>query len=192
MSTIEGSDATGGGLDDVIESGDGHDEVVELRIAEGFDMFYRRELPGLIALARSLSGSAWADDIAQDAMLAAYRRWEVVGNLDLPAAWVRRVCANRAVSLFRRRAVEIRGLGKLVLQRERTQPLDEGLEEFWLQVRKLPRRQAQAIALHYIYDLGVAEIAATLGCAEGTVKSNLFRGRTALAATLNRPLEGDS
>ena len=125
-------------------------------------------------------------------MLAAYRRWEVVGNLDLPAAWVRRVCANRAVSLFRRRAVEIRGLGKLVLQRERTQPLDEGLEEFWLHVRKLPRRQAQAIALHYIYDLGVADIAVTLGCAEGTVKSNLFRGRAALATTLNRPLEGDS
>lgn len=43
------------------------------------------------------------------------------------------------------------------------------------------RRQAQAIALYYIYDLAFSEIAATLGCAEGTVKAHLARGRTALA-----------
>ena len=192
MSTIEGSDATGGGRDDVIGIGDALDDEIELRVTEAFDTFYRRELPGLVALARSLSGSIWADDIAQDAMLAAYRRWDMVGSMDLPAAWVRRACANRAISTLRRRAVEIRGLGKLVLQRERPTPLGDDLEEFWGQVRKLPRRQAQAIALHYVYDLGVAEIATTLGCAEGTVKSNLFRGRAALAATLNQPLEGDS
>src|SRR3954454_20070131 len=192
MSTIEGSGATGGELDDVLESGRRGHDVIELKVAEAFDTFYRRELPGLVALARSLSGSIWADDIAQDAMLAAYRRWEVVGNLDLPSAWVRRACANRAVSLFRRRSVEIRGLGKLVMQRDRPQPLESGLEDFWAEARRLPRRQAQAIALYYIYDLGVAEIALTLGCAEGTVKSNLFRGRAALAASMARPLEGES
>ena len=51
------------------------------------------------------------------------------------------------------------------------------------------RRQAQAIALHYIYDLGVADIASTLGCTEGTVKVHLSRGRAALAQRMHRSAE---
>ncbi len=161
--------------------------LVELRVREPFDSFYRRELPALVAFARSLSGSASADDIAQDAMLAAYRRWDVVSGMDVPAAWVRRTCANRAVSMVRRRTVEARGLGRLLAQRDLREPLDQEYDAFWRQVRKLPRRQAQVIALLYIYDLGVAEIAQTLGLAEGTVKSHLFRGRAALATRLGQP-----
>ncbi len=165
------------------------DAVTELRVTEGFDSFYRREMPALVAFARSLSGSAAADDIAQEAMLAAYRRWDAVSQMDVPAAWVRRACANRAVSTLRRRTVEARGLLRLV-QRDRGEPLRVEYEEFWSEVRRLPRRQAQVIALHYVYDLGVAEIAQTLGCAEGTVKSHLFRARAALSGRLGEPTEG--
>jgi outer membrane protein assembly factor BamB len=43
-------------------------------------------------------------------------------------------------------------------------------------VRSLPRRQAQVVALHYLGDLPVAEIARVLGCAEGTVKAHLHFG----------------
>jgi RNA polymerase sigma-70 factor (ECF subfamily) len=167
------------------------DAVTELRVCEQFDSFYRRELPALVALARSLSGSAYADDIAQEAMLAAFRRWDAVSRLDVPAAWVRRVCANRAVSVLRRRAVEGRGLLRLA-QRDRGEPLDDGSAEFWTEVRRLPRRQAQVVALHYIYQLSVTEVAGTLGCAEGTVKSHLFRARATLAARLSEPTEGIS
>jgi RNA polymerase sigma-70 factor (ECF subfamily) len=48
-------------------------------------------------------------------------------------------------------------------------------------VRRLPRRQAQAIALHYVLDMGVADIAMTLGCSDSSVKAHLVRGRAALA-----------
>lgn len=157
------------------------DAVFEIVAVESFDDFYRRELPGLVALARALSGSASADDIAQDAMLAAYRRWDAVAELDLPAAWVRRVCANRAVSTLRRRGVETRALLRLSTRREEPPPMAVLHEAFWLEVRRLPRRQAQVVALHYIYGLGVADIARTLGCASGTVKVHLFRARGVLA-----------
>ena len=166
----------------------GTDAVIELAVTQTFDAFYRREMPALVAFARSLSGSACADDIAQEAMLAAYRRWDAVSQMDVPAAWVRRVCANRAVSTIRRRAVEARGLRRLV-QRDRGEALGETYEEFWSEVRRLPRRQAQVIALHYVYNLGVGEIAQTLGCAEGTVKSHLFRARAALAGRLGESSE---
>jgi RNA polymerase sigma-70 factor, ECF subfamily len=161
------------------------DDVFELAPAESFDVFYRRELPALVAFARALSGSSSADDIAQDSMLVAYRRWDTVANLDVPAAWVRRVCANRCVSTLRRRGVESRALLRLRSRREEPVAMGAGHEAFWAEVRRLPRRQAQVIALHYIYDLGVADVAATLGCAEGTVKVHLSRARSALAERMD-------
>jgi RNA polymerase sigma-70 factor (ECF subfamily) len=40
------------------------------------------------------------------------------------------------------------------------------------------------IALHYLEDLSVVEVARVLGCAEGTVKAHLHNGRAALARRL--------
>jgi RNA polymerase sigma factor (sigma-70 family) len=48
----------------------------------------------------------------------------------------------------------------------------------------LPEGQREVVALHYLADLEVAEVARTLGIAEGTVKSRLSRGRDALALAL--------
>ena len=53
----------------------------------------------------------------------------------------------------------------------------------------LPVRQRQAIVLHYLADLPVAEIAQALAVPSGTVKSLLARGRRALAARLGEPEE---
>ena len=41
------------------------------------------------------------------------------------------------------------------------------------------------LALHYLADLPVLEVAELLGVPEGTVKSRLMRGREALAALLS-------
>lgn len=79
-----------------------------------FDTFYLREFPKLTALAAALAGPAFADDVAQEAMLVAYRRWRHVRELDRPELWVRRMCANMAISQFRRRIVELRALSKLL------------------------------------------------------------------------------
>ena len=55
-------------------------DTVEIGSRLDFDDFYRAELPRLVALARALCGAATADDVAQEAMLAAYRRWRHVGE----------------------------------------------------------------------------------------------------------------
>jgi RNA polymerase sigma-70 factor (ECF subfamily) len=159
---------------------------------ESFELFYRREMPALVAFAAALSGSACAEDIAQEAMLAAYRRWNVVCGLETPAAWVRRVCANRSISTLRRRAVEARALLRLGTRRGAGPVIAEEHERVWAEVRRLPRRQAQVIALYAIYDLSVPEIATTLGCAEGTVKAHLARGRAALARQFDQPVVEES
>lgn len=169
-----------------------HDSIVELGVVETFEAFYLREMPRLVVLARALSGAANADDIAQDAMVTAYERWDAVCAYDSPSAWVRQVCANRAVSILRRRAAEGRALLRLGSRRQEAAVLSEDTEEFWAEVRRLPKRQAQSVALFYVYDQSVAEVARTLGCSEGSIKVHLSRGRAALAARLGESVEETS
>jgi RNA polymerase sigma-70 factor (ECF subfamily) len=156
------------------------------RVAESsFDAFYAAELPGLVALARALAPPGVSEDVAQEAMLAAYRRWSQVSELERPDLWVRRCCSNLAVSQFRRRLAEVRSVARLSLWATReAPPVESTSEEFWTAVRALPRRQAQAVALRYLYDLPVDEIAQTMECSVGSVKQHLSRGRRHLASTL--------
>jgi RNA polymerase sigma-70 factor (ECF subfamily) len=140
-------------------------------------------LPRLVALARALAGPTVADDLAQEAMLKAYRHWAKLVTYDRPEAWVRRVCANLATSLLRRRAAEARAMVRLSARRQQV-ALSPSHDAFWDHVRHLPRRQAQVVALRYLYDMQVIEIAHTLGCSEGSVKVHLSRARKTLGAKL--------
>jgi RNA polymerase sigma-70 factor (ECF subfamily) len=155
-------------------------------IGDSFETFYRREYRGLVALAYALVGGRQAaEDIAQDALTAAYRNWGRVSGMADPPAYVRRTVANMAASYFRRRLVEARSLMRLAGFPQPAPELDAVDEEFWAAVRRLPRRQAQAIALRYVYDCPVREVADVLGVSEGAVKRHLHLGRSALASDLN-------
>lgn len=57
-------------------------------------------------------------------------------------------------------------------------------DEVWSHVRKLPRRQQQAIALHYVAQLSMEETAHVMGCSPGAVKTHLHRGRQTLRSSL--------
>jgi RNA polymerase sigma factor (sigma-70 family) len=161
------------------EVGLGGVEVVAL--PEDFDAFWRREHLRIVAFAYALTGSrSAAEDLAQDALAAAAASWSKLEN---PAAWVRRVVANRAVSRWRRQGREAKALSRLGRQRD-SYALPEEDASFWDAVRRLPRRQAQVVALYYLDDLPVAEIAQTLGIAPGTVKATLHHARAALAQVL--------
>ena len=154
---------------------------------EAFETFYRREFRGVVSLAYALSGSrAGAEDLAQEAFMAAHQRWERISAYDKPAAWVRRVVANMAISAFRRKAAEARALARIAFHRQEALPeLEPEDEEFWNLVRGLPAKQSQAIALFYLEDRSVADIAQILECSPATAKVHLFRGRQNLAVKLN-------
>jgi RNA polymerase sigma-70 factor (ECF subfamily) len=154
--------------------------------SERFEEFYEREFRAVVGLAYALSGSrSGAEDLAQEAFLVAHRDWDRVGAYARPEVWVRRVVANLSVSAFRRRVVEAKTLARMALGYTPTLPeLSADDAEFWGAVHSLPRRQAQVIALHYLEDRPVVEIAEILGTAEGTVKKHLYDGRRALARRL--------
>lgn len=153
-----------------------------------FDAFFRVEYPKLVAIARGLTGDHdLACDLAQEALLRCLRSWDRLSTMDVPGAWVRRVVINLATDVHRSN------------QRHRRRPLPEWLDGggvavaadpvvdgWWSAVRQLPERQRAVVALHYLEDRSVADVAGVLGIAEGTVKATLAKARTSLARTLSR------
>lgn len=162
--------------------------------AVSFRRFYDAEIRAIFAELLALTGDRWAaEDLTQEAFTRAYRDWQRVSTYERPGAWVRTVAINLATSRFRRLAVESRALTRLRGRRRHDQePIELPDETFWAEVRRLPRRQAEAVVFHYVHDLSIADIAVEMGCAQGTAKAHLHRARLQLAERLGLSAkEGD-
>ena len=155
-----------------------------LPLREDFPAFYRREYPKMVAIAAAVSGRrATAEDLAQEAMLRAHRHWDRVSTYERPGAWVRRVTINLALSATRRAAAEMRRITRIAEPSalpEASAPDDH----VWKAVGKLPGKQRAAIALYYLEDRPIEEIAEILEISSATARVHLHRGRRALAEAL--------
>jgi RNA polymerase sigma factor (sigma-70 family) len=161
------------------------DAVFETVPMVTFETLYRREYPGLIAVAWALSGSREdGEDLVHDTMLRALIGWKRVGALQRPGGWCHRVLMNRCRSWWRRSRTASAFLasqhGRLPYS---TGPSEEAVS-FWTAVRTLPLRQRSVVALYYAGELLVTEIAEVLEIPEGTVRSDLSRSRPVLAAAM--------
>lgn len=153
----------------------------------GFDAFFRAEHRQLAALGAVLCGEREVGrDLAQEALLRAYRRWDEVARLDRPGAWVRRVIVNLARDHARHRAVQRRRLPQLAARPETDAHVVDTPHdlEFWHAVATLPERQRTAVALFYVGDRPIAEVAETMGVTEGSVKTTLHQARSRLRELL--------
>jgi len=154
---------------------------------DSFDDFYRRHRLRLVGLAYAISGSRLgADDLVHDVMERAYRDWDQIRSRDDPALWVRRMVANRSVSAYRRRAAEARAVARLALRADQATFPQPGAETEWIwgEVRRLPARQAQVVALTYVEQLTMSEVGEVLGCSKESVNTHLRRARDTLAHRL--------
>jgi RNA polymerase sigma-70 factor (ECF subfamily) len=148
-----------------------------------FESFFKLEYPAVVRLAVALTGDMHAaEDLAQDAFLAARQRWDRISTYDQPGAWVRRVAVNRSVSRYRRRLSEAKAFARLSV----AVPVElaEPDAAVWEAVRRLPRRQAQVITLTVLEDRTVHDVSTILGCGEETVRTHLRRARMRLAEQL--------
>lgn len=159
---------------------------------ESFEQFFRREYARIVALVVAVSGDREAaEDVAQEALWRAHQRWARIAAYDKPGAWVRRVALNLASNARDRRRTERAALDRLGRRRPPVAPGEPEVAEFWATVCRLPTRQAAAVALHYLEDRPVAEVAEILDCAEGTAKAHLHKGRANLARLLHDPRNED-
>lgn len=121
-----------------------------------------------------------AEDIAQEAFVRAWQRWNALTH---PEAWVYRVAFNLARSQVRRSKREARALEAIHAEpAARTEISSIDLTRS--AVEQLPRRQREAIIFRFYLDLSVAESASVMGCAEGTVKATVHQALGSLRLAL--------
>jgi RNA polymerase sigma-70 factor, ECF subfamily len=139
---------------------------------------YEREFPTVYRAVRLLCGDpALAEDAAQEAFARALARWKRLGSQPWVAGWVTTTAFNVARRHMRRRPL-------IRAEAPPDEPDREAELDLIWGIRRLPPRQQEAIALHYLLDLPVVETAALMGCDAGTVKTHLSRARAALADVL--------
>ena len=174
-----------------VEHGDATSEYKLIERAksdpQALGQLYRRHQPRISAyVARRVGDSHEAEDVVAEVFLAMVRHLPRYRSRDVPLkAWLYRVATNEINRRMRKRRVRIfLGIEKA--------PADAGAgssdeaEEVRLVLSRLPARFQSVLSLHYLEQLSVDEVAEVLGCAVGTVKSRLARGRDMLRDRLLR------
>jgi RNA polymerase sigma factor (sigma-70 family) len=153
-----------------------------------FADFYGATSPRLLRYAYGLTGDLpLAQDVTQEAYARAWQRWRSVSRHNDVEAWLRVVVTRLVYDWWRRLGVHRNRME----QPQTVPPPSEDAVLLSVALKQLPRAQAQALALHYLLDLPISQIAAETGVAEGTVKSWLSRGRAGLADLLREePVPG--
>ena len=154
----------------------GHEELRRL---------YLDEYRSLVKLASLLLDDRGAcEEVVQDAFVRTLVAWPGLRDRAKAPAFLRSAVLNAARSRMRRLSV---------VRRHPTAPpgavdgADRELVEHAVvvaELRRLPARQREAVALRYYLDLSEAEIAEAMGCSPGSVKTHLHRALATLATRL--------
>lgn len=150
-------------------------------LREVFDASYRRLVAQMYGVCGDL---AEAEDAVQEAFVRALARVRAFRGTDNPEAWLRTVAVNVLRSRWRRLA-KLALLTPTLLATRQVPDLTPDNAALMAAMQRLPAAQREAIALHHLADLSVAEVARMLGVPEGTIKARLSRGRAALADLLD-------
>jgi RNA polymerase sigma-70 factor (sigma-E family) len=159
---------------------------------EQFREFMVSRWPGLVRLGYALTGDRWlAEDLAQTALARACTAWWRVSRADDPDAYVRRILINASNNRFRRQRPpqDTREVPEVVLA-DPAAMADER-SDLIAALRLLPPRQRAVIVLRYWGDMTDAQVAALLGCSEGTVRSQAWRALAKLRVS-TALVNGDS
>ena len=154
--------------------------------AEAFAELFRRHWPRAHRAAWLVVHDATAaEDVAQEAFLAAIRSLDRF-DLRLPLGpWLHRIAVNRAIDLVRARALrrEVGGEEAEALARDPNQsaPLDDQLTAA---IAALPVEQRAMVVMRYLLEYTPGEIAKVLELPRGTVNSRLRRALDRLAVAL--------
>ncbi|NUP52360.1 MAG: SigE family RNA polymerase sigma factor [Catenulispora sp.] len=167
--------------------------MVEDPIDAEFGDFMAARWPALVRTAYLLTGDQHlAEDLAQATLTKVYASWKRVRRADDIDAYVRRVLVNTNAGRFRKRRVAEHLVAAPYDGRghEPHEPLAQRTA-LMAALAALPGRQRAVVVLRYWEDLSEREVAAILGCSQGTVKSQaakaLARLRTAEALHDARP-----
>ena len=179
----------------VSEAGERDRDIVELLRGGARDraceMLLERYEGRVYRLCRALlRDRAAAEDAAQESLVRVWTALERYDGRASLSSWIYAITRNRCLTaLSQRRAHDtLDTLGEEAELGPRVQADTPGQRsrELLELVERLPERPRRVLVLYYYEERSVSEVALMLGCPEGTVKTQLFRARAALAALMKR------
>lgn len=162
--------------------------------AEAIETVYRLESPRVIAgVARLVRDVGLAEELAQDALVAALEQWPRDGVPDNPGAWLMATARRRAVDLIRRRENYARKLAEIGRDLPASEPAEEpadpdGIDDDLLRLvftachPVLSAEARIALTLRLLGGLTTPEIARAFLVPEPTVAQRIVRAKRTLAA----------
>jgi RNA polymerase sigma-70 factor, ECF subfamily len=155
-----------------------------------FEEFFRQWWPSLVrCLIIQACDTRWAEDIAQETMLAARDNWDLLLTYERPDAWLFKVAIRHL------RRLEARAREKCQLNDDIATEIGDlamAAADEWVAghldivraIRSLPRRQAEVTFLHGLAGYTFAEIGPILGISESAAKTHFQRARERLQQLL--------
>lgn len=148
--------------------------------AEAFDRYVTQRYAALVGHVAAMCGNQEAADAVQEALTRAWSRRAMFGRHPNQDAWVRTVARNLVIDGWRRRRRHV----PLAVEPIYDDPDVVARVALRRAIADLPAQQRNALVLHYLVDLPVADIADELGATPGTVRVWLSRGRQRLGVLL--------
>ena len=158
---------------------------------EAFEQLVLRYRPAVVRLARSVVGADYAEDVAQESLLLAFKALPSIEEPRRFAAWLSAITRHRALRfsksedrhLSKRVALDeallekIEALAKPVAEKERNEAMIKALDS-------LPADYAMPLRLHFLDDMPLKRIAAFMGVPLSTVKWRIHHGKKLLRTHL--------
>jgi RNA polymerase sigma-70 factor (ECF subfamily) len=158
--------------------------AVDVRTRAGFESSVAPHWTVMAHFAARLVGAVDGDDVVQDALASAWRlRERFDPERGSVRTWLLTLVADQARKHYRRTARRLRVIATAGAPPTRDSQLERNVD-LERAVQQLSPRQKLAVDLYYYLDLPVTEVAAVMGCADGTAKSTLADARTRLRAFL--------
>jgi RNA polymerase sigma factor (sigma-70 family) len=141
--------------------------------------------PRLLAIAAIIVGnSADAEDVVQEAMIAAWRAWSHLRDPARRDAWLTRICVRESVNYGKK--LRMRWLHEAVIDDRLASASQTRSETSWdAAFAGLSRQQRAVVVLHYSYGYTLDECSRFMGCRPGSARQHLARALNHLRETLN-------
>ncbi|MEU0966897.1 SigE family RNA polymerase sigma factor [Streptomyces sp. NPDC005917] len=149
---------------------------METESEAGFDGFVAARSAALFRGALVLTGNRdAAEDLVQETLERACRKWRTIAAADVPDAYVRRIMVNLANDRWRRFRRTVPDPGDRIAPGDAYGQVDSR-DQLVRALQHLPMRMRTVVVLRYFHDLSDTEIAADLDISPSTVRSQLARG----------------
>jgi RNA polymerase sigma-70 factor, ECF subfamily len=161
--------------------------------ADAFESLVESHGPAMYRLAAAIVGPDDARDVAQEALVAAWRELPNLRQVDRFEVWIRRIVINRSRNALRSRGRRQSQRLEDLTAREIALPSPDFRDAIHSQdaldkaFDRLSADHRAAVVLHYGAELSIRETAEVMGVAVGTAKSRL----NAALGRMRAVMEGD-